>query len=73
MVVQAVLTLKLSSIAAVCGTNKRHEQEWEDKDRRQGVKQGEEGRAVKPYCALSCGVLGHGHRLCLREGDSHRT
>lgn len=49
MVVQVGLTLKLSSIAAVCGENKRHEQEWEDKDRRQGAKQREEGRAAKPY------------------------
>lgn len=59
MIVKAGLTLKLSSITAVCGVNKRHEQEREDKDRRQGVKQ---GRAVNPYCALSCGVLRQGHR-----------
>lgn len=34
------------------------------------MKQGEEVRAAKPYCALTCGVRGPDHRLCLREGDS---
>lgn len=46
--VQAGLSLKLSGIAVVSGVGKRHEWEWEDEDRSQGVKQGDEGRAVKP-------------------------
>lgn len=37
------------------------------------MKQGEEVRAAKPYCALTCGVRRHDHRLCLREGDSLRA
>lgn len=69
MVAQAGLTLRLSGIAAVCGVNKKHRQEREDKDRRQD----KEGRAEKPYCALSCRVLGDGHCLFLWEGDSGRT
>lgn len=57
----------------VSGVDKRHGQEWEDGDRRLGVRQGDEGRAVKfPYMLL-CGDLGRSRSLCLWEGDSGCT